>query len=124
MMSARFVVLFGMYFLSGGATALEYSSHGVTILHPWARTNGATVGGTFLEMKATRGSADRLIGARTPAAASVELHNHVMEGGIAKMRRVDAVALPAGKSIVLKQTQVPILSPLPASVRHTWTNAI
>jgi hypothetical protein len=55
---------------------------------------------------------------------SVELHNHVMEGGIAKMRRVDAVALPAGKSIVLKQTQVPILSPLPASVRHTWSNAM
>jgi copper(I)-binding protein len=88
----------------GLATAHEYSSKDVTVSHPWARATpgGVKVGGAFLEMKAATGQGDRLVGARSPAAGAVELHSHVMEKGIAKMRRVDAIALRAGASVVLK----------------------
>jgi copper(I)-binding protein len=90
--------------VAGAAVAHEYTAKGVTVTHPWARATpgGATIGSAYLEVKAERGKGDRLIGARSPAAGTVELHNHVMEGGIAKMRRVDAIAVPGGKSVVLR----------------------
>jgi hypothetical protein len=90
--------------VAGAAVAHEYSAKGVTVTHPWARATpgGATIGSAYLEVKAERGKGDRLIGARSPAAGNVELHNHVMEGGIARMRRVDAIAVPGGTSVVLR----------------------
>lgn len=88
----------------GAAVAHEYSAKGVTVAHPWARATpgGATVGAAFLEMKAARGRGDRLVSARSPAAGAVEIHSHVMEGGVARMRRVEAIPVPGGKSVVLK----------------------
>jgi copper(I)-binding protein len=88
----------------GFASAHEYSSKGVTVLHPWARATpgGVKIAGAFLEIKAAAGQGDRLLGARSPAAGVVELHNHIMDNGIARMRRVDAIALRAGTSVVLK----------------------
>ncbi len=88
----------------GAATAHEYSSKGVTVAHPWARATpgGAKVGGAYLEMRAAAGHGDRLLGVRSPAAGAVELHNHIMEKGIAKMRRVDAIVLKGGSSVILK----------------------
>ncbi|MGB1682665.1 MAG: copper chaperone PCu(A)C [Arenicellales bacterium] len=48
-------------------------------------------------------SRDRvLVSGRSEVADSVELHNHVMQDGLMKMRRVDAVTLPAGGSVSLK----------------------
>ena len=35
-------------------------------------------------------------------AGAAELHNHIMENGIARMRRVDAIDVPAGNSVTLK----------------------
>jgi copper(I)-binding protein len=88
----------------GVAVAHEYSAKGVTVTHPWARATpgGAAIGGAYLEVKAARGQGDRLVSASSPVAGAVELHSHVMEGGIAKMRRVEAIVVPGGKSVVLK----------------------
>jgi periplasmic copper chaperone A len=103
-MSARFAALLGLLFLTASAAAHEYSSHGVTVAHPWARATpgGATVGGAFFEMKAARGHSDRLIGAHSALARSAEVHKDSVEGGIAKMRRLDGIALREGTSVVLK----------------------
>ena len=38
----------------------------------------------------------------SPAAKVVEIHEMAMDGGVMKMRAVDKVALPAGKSVQLK----------------------
>jgi periplasmic copper chaperone A len=88
----------------GPAMAHEYTSKGVTVAHPWARATpgGAKVGGAYLEIKAAAGTGDRLVAVKSPAAGAAELHNHIMENGIARMRRVDAIAVPAGKSVTLK----------------------
>jgi copper(I)-binding protein len=88
----------------GVATAHEFSGKGMTVAHPWARATpgGAKVGGAYLEMRAATGHGDRLVGARSPAAGAVELHTHIMEGAIARMRRVDAIAIRPGASVVLK----------------------
>lgn len=92
-----------LFIVIGLANAHEYTAKGVTVAHPWARATpgGVEVGGAYLEMKAAAGHRDRLVGARSPAAGTVELHDHIMENGIARMRRVDAIALRAGASVVL-----------------------
>lgn len=86
---------------SGGAH--EASNNGVTVAHPWTRATiaGSKNGAAFGEIKADKASADKLVGARSAAAARAEIHNHVMEKGVAKMRRVENVPIPAGKSVVL-----------------------
>jgi copper(I)-binding protein len=104
-MRLRIVCIAGLVgLLAGAASAHEFTASGVTVAHPWARATpgGVTVGGAFLEIRAAPGRGDRLVAARSPVAGSVEIHSHVMERGIAKMRRVDAVAVPGGKSVVLK----------------------
>ena len=45
---------------------------------------------------------DRLIGGSTPVATQVQLHTHVMEGGVAKMRPVDAIEVAPGQPTVLE----------------------
>jgi hypothetical protein len=46
--------------------------------------------------------ADQLIGATSPVAATVELHTHVMEGDVMRMRPVKAIEVNAGEPAVLK----------------------
>jgi copper(I)-binding protein len=90
--------------LCASAGAHEYSNKGVTVAHPWARATpgGAKVGGLYLESKAQRGKGDKLIGARSAVAGSAEIHDHIMEQGIVKMRRVDGVTVPGGKSVIFR----------------------
>jgi copper(I)-binding protein len=93
-----------LFIVIGVASAHEYSNNGVTVTHPWARATpgGAKVGGAYLEMKAATGRNDRLVGARTAVAGSVELHTHAMDGGVVRMRRVNAIPVRGGGSVVLK----------------------
>ena len=88
----------------GAATAHEFSAKDVTVAHPWARATpgGVNVGGAFLEIKAAPGNGDRLIGGKSPVAGSVEIHSHVIDQGVARMRRVEAIAIKGGTSVVLK----------------------
>lgn len=44
----------------------------------------------------------RLIGASSPVAGVVEIHEMVMDGSVMKMRAVAAVELPAGRRVDLK----------------------
>ncbi len=89
--------------LPGAPAAHEYARGGITVAHPWARATpgGVKVGGAYLEIKAAAGKGDRLVAARSPAAGSVEIHSHTVEGGVSRMRRVDALAVAGGKSVVL-----------------------
>ena len=45
---------------------------------------------------------DRLISAKTPAARKAEVHNHLMQDGIMKMRKVDGLEIAAGSSVMFK----------------------
>lgn len=43
-----------------------------------------------------------LKGASSPAAKVVELHTHLMENGMMKMRQVEKIDLPAGQTVALQ----------------------
>lgn len=54
-------------------------------------------GAAYLTLKSARD--DRLTDAASDVAEKVELHTHIQEGNVMRMRKVDAVELPAGKPV-------------------------
>lgn len=87
------------------ATAHEYKLGELEIIHPWARASAgeAKNGAVYLEIVNNGATADRLIGASTAVADHAELHMHVSENGILKMRPVDGgIDLAPGAHVVLK----------------------
>lgn len=74
----------------------------VEIKDPWARATrpGQKVGAAYMSLTAQHDA--RLIGARSPVAGRVEIHEMKMQGDVMKMRALEALALPAGKTIVLE----------------------
>jgi periplasmic copper chaperone A len=76
---------------------------GVMIVDAWARASLGTApnSAAYMTLEATGAEGDRLIGGATPAAERVELHVHLMEGDIARMRQVDAVEVAPGAPTVL-----------------------
>jgi hypothetical protein len=86
------------------AVGHEYANAGVTVSHPWARATpaGATVAAAYFEIRSEASAADRLVAAASDAAERVEVHTHIEEDGVMKMRRIDALPVAAGQSTVLK----------------------
>jgi copper(I)-binding protein len=86
------------------AAAEQFGSSGVTIADAWTRATpgGAKNGAVYMAIRAEPGAGDHLVAARSDAARSLELHTSIREGGVSKMRRLDALEIPAGQSIVLQ----------------------
>ncbi|MET0568732.1 MAG: copper chaperone PCu(A)C [Hyphomicrobiaceae bacterium] len=97
-------IAFATLSIGGAAEGQEFKSGGITVVTPWARATpgGAKVGGAYLELKAAAGIEDRLVAAKSAAAGTVEIHDHINEGGIMKMRRVDGIKLSGGQTVTLK----------------------
>jgi copper(I)-binding protein len=76
----------------------------VAIDNPWARATapGAKVAGGYMKIRNSAAAPDRLIGASSPAAARVELHVHLREGEVMKMREVKGYDVPAKGAFELK----------------------
>ncbi len=74
----------------------------VTITDAWVRGTvpGQKTTGAFMNITSATDAA--LVSASSPAAKFVEIHEMAMDGGMMKMRAVDKVPLPAGKSVELK----------------------
>ncbi|TVQ56176.1 MAG: copper chaperone PCu(A)C [Rhodobacteraceae bacterium] len=56
----------------------------------------------YMSIANTGETADRLIDARAPIARRVEIHTHIMEDGVAKMRRIEGVEIAAGETVTLE----------------------
>ncbi len=82
------------------AAAPAYAQE-VSVKDAWIRgtVQGQSATGAFMEL--TGKSNARLIGAASPAAKTVEVHNMKVENGVMKMFPVDGVDLPAGKTVKL-----------------------
>lgn len=73
----------------------------VTVLEPWVRATvpNQKASGAFMQVRSSQ--AARLVGISTPAAGRAELHEMAMENSTMRMRQVDAIDLPAGKTVNL-----------------------
>jgi copper(I)-binding protein len=76
----------------------------VSIDQPWMRSTppGAKVAGGYMTVTNKGSAPDRLVGAASPVADRVELHVHLDEGGMMKMKQVPGFDIPAGGKFVLK----------------------
>ncbi len=74
----------------------------VEVKNAWIRTSvqGQMATGAFMQLTAKEGTT--LIGASSPVAGVVEVHEMKMEGDVMKMRAVPVLELPAGKMVELK----------------------
>lgn len=62
---------------------------------------GRDVAAGFFEIT-NHGPKDRLLSVSSPISQKVEIHTHLKEDGVMKMRKVDGVELPAGETLTFK----------------------
>ena len=74
----------------------------VTVTEPWVRATVASqmATGAFMTLKSATPA--RLVGASSPVAGVVEVHEMAMQDNVMRMRAVDALELPAGREVQLK----------------------
>ena len=89
--------------LAVAAHAHEFKAGAVTVGHPYARATaaGQPIGGGFMKLINGAGN-DRLLAVSADVSKTVELHEMKMEGDVMRMRQVDGIELPAGKTVELK----------------------
>ena len=74
----------------------------VTVTDPWVRGTVPSQMATGAFMKITAAKTARLVGASSPVAGVVEVHEMAIKDNVMTMRAVDALPLPAGKTVELK----------------------
>jgi hypothetical protein len=89
--------------LSAPAFAQDFEVGDLRVDRPWARATPGRVpnGAVYLTLTNQGTTADRLVGASSPAAKHAGLHSHSMEEGVMKMRPVKAMEVVPGSPTVL-----------------------
>jgi len=98
--------------LCNGAAAVAQTQHGghdmgamgrnIVIEGAWARASVGRNGAAFVTVVNKGGSDDRLVAVKSDISPKVELHTHIMDGTVMRMRKLDDIPVPAGKSVTLK----------------------
>ena len=73
----------------------------VSVKDAWVRGTVAGQKATGAFMQITSATDTALVAVASPVAKVVEIHTMSHEGGVMKMRAVDAIAVPAGKPVEL-----------------------
>lgn len=88
-----------------GAMAHEYVNESVHIDHPWSRPTppGTPMGAGYLMIKNTSDADITLVGAETPRAGNVSIHESMMHDGMMSMQPLKGgLTVPAGETVKLK----------------------
>jgi copper(I)-binding protein len=80
---------------------LPLQAQSITVANAWVRGTVAAQTATAAFMEITSKDAAVLTGVSSPAAASAEVHEMHMDGNVMKMRALDKLELPAGKTVKL-----------------------
>jgi len=86
------------------AFAHGYKVGSIEIDHPWSRATVPAVptGVVYFVLRNTSTEADRLLAVSTPAAEKAELHTHMRDGDMLRMRQVDAIDIAAHATTALE----------------------
>lgn len=73
----------------------------ITVESVWARASAgmARAGAAFMTIKNT-GDADKLLSAKADVSQAVELHTHIHDNGVMKMRQVENIAINKGMTML------------------------
>jgi len=86
---------------SAQTSAASAANAQVAIDAPWVRATVPRQPATGAFMRLTAARDLRLVGARSPAAEQVEVHEMAMQGQMMRMRQVAALDLPKGRAVAL-----------------------
>lgn len=83
--------------------AADFEANGLELNDLWVRASvpGQVNGAGYLQLNNKTTHGDRLLSATSDAATRVELHNVITENGVAQMRQVQGIDIPAGGSAKL-----------------------
>lgn len=75
----------------------------IVVSGAWTRPTaaGMPMGVAYFVVRNTGSSADTLVAASTPAAARVEFHQTTFAGGMARMRPLREIVVPAGATVAV-----------------------
>ncbi|MFG6486633.1 copper chaperone PCu(A)C [Roseateles sp. BYS78W] len=82
--------------------AAQAQSPAVKVDDAWVRATVAPQKATGAFMQLTAAKPVKVVAVSSPVAAVAEIHEMKMDGGVMKMRAVDALPLPAGQAVALK----------------------
>lgn len=82
--------------------AMQAGAAEIKVADAWIRgtVSTQTVTGAFMTLTSTADAA--LVGASSPVAGKLEIHEMRMQGGTMKMNAIARLPLPAGKAVALK----------------------
>ncbi|MGF1684086.1 copper chaperone PCu(A)C [Photobacterium minamisatsumaniensis] len=98
------LIMTSMFAFSSLAFAHEYKADTLHIDHPWSKQvppTSSVIAGFFNVMNHGDQN-DILLGASSPIAEKTELHAHMHEDGMMKMREVEQIEIPANDTQSLK----------------------
>lgn len=95
MRKVLFAVLFGIAFVA------QAGDNEVKVEQAWTRATAPGQDSAMVQAVITSRQTAQLVGVTCSCADNAELHSMVHEGGMMKMRQVDAIDLPAGKAVDL-----------------------
>lgn len=100
LVSALAIALFGLAMLGSDRTLAS----DILVQQPWARASigAAKAGAAYLTVINQGGESDHLIAVEAAVAKRVELHAHLVEQGVMKMRQVEVVEVAPGEPVILK----------------------
>lgn len=89
---------------SGGhaMTGRPGKAAGIVVEQAWARASVTSNGAAYVSVRNTGKATDQLIGIRTPVAKRAELHTHLMDNGIMRMRPLKAIEVNPGAPAVMR----------------------
>jgi len=100
-MSRLFTILAGLL-LAATVAAHSFTLGPLELEHPWSRAmpESSSTGAVYLSIRNTGKEADTLLSASTPRADMAELHVHINDNGVMRMREVNGgLALAAGSQV-------------------------
>jgi copper(I)-binding protein len=95
-------LLLVLFVIATPGWAHDYTVGKIRIDHPWARASVVRNGAAYATIENRGDKVDRLIAVTCPLARKAELHTHVLDSGIVRMRRVKAIEVHPGTPTVLK----------------------
>lgn len=99
----RFVAA-AVAFAATTAFAHDFTLGSIKIDHPWSRATveGIPNGVAYFVLENNGDTDDRLLSAASPVAETVELHTHIKDGEVMRMRQVENIDVPAGETVALE----------------------
>lgn len=98
-MPARRTALFALLILC--VPCAVFAADTLSVVEPWSRATppGATVGAVYFEIVNSTAVADSLLRVSSASADHAEMHTVLHEEGLAKMRPMTQVDVPAGQRV-------------------------